>query len=108
MARKDTVYIEDSEHKRYGFHFGFNAICDIQKETKLSVDDFWKKLKALGEEQDMPFLRMVLRHCVVEPDAGLSERQLGDLIDDVGLDKVLAVLGGEGSANPTETSSPAM
>lgn len=105
-----TADLEGSDGKKYHLKFGTNAICKIEDKYDKSISDISKSL--LDEKTlRVGVIRTMLQVSMREK---LTDEEVGDLVDDIGMMEIGRVLGvmfnGDsvaGTAAPSETPQSA-
>lgn len=119
-SKRNAVTITDADGDEHPFLWGVNARRELKRRTHQDVKSVFRKAFALkavtvqedgkdvekteasGDEWDLDLLCTVLSCCSLEK---LTEDEIGELLDDVGVEKVLDIFGGkQGTENPTTTT----
>lgn len=82
--RKGEVEIQDSDGKAYILKFGTSAICKIEDALNKNLGEILSELG--GEKLRMSTIRTMVQMSLKDSD--LTPDQVGDLIDDVGFQKI--------------------
>lgn len=76
--------------ERYTLRFGANVIATMEEDLSLSLVEIGGRMET---EMKIGFLRTVFGYGLSRHHPGLTPEQVGDIMDDVGLDKVGGLIG---------------
>lgn len=85
MSKRGETTLTDSAGQAYIVRFGTNAICETQQQLK---KPFGAILKDLDPQAfDLLTIRTMVKCALVHPKEA-TDAEIGDLIDDVGMDVI--------------------
>lgn len=82
---KKSVPIVLADGKTHNLRYDYNALCEIEDEIGISVDDVGK---VIAEKPKLKHIRSILRAGLIYEEPGLTQKSVGKYIE---LDNVAAI-----------------